>query len=855
MATTGIAERADIHKSCKAIEGVVNLLNDYCDAAAAIAAIQKKLAKAVREASSIRSTNEIAVNALNACATVVEALVDVDSKFVKLADKECDSLSADVKKWFKVLAKEERTHDAKLSAANDKIRQAGQTYEKKVKKNPINAAEEHARYMNVLGTVGPEVSQEKYQHAMSVFQQHTTLILGMAVSVCRIVDAEWLRASEEVRKAAQTIGRVGEWRALCEGGWTGPIPRDLPDLDIQQQRQAADQSSNTGATAYGTKLSRPEDPLMAAQAGTPAPEYASRATTPSAYSPQQPPTYFSPKDASNERGQQDLGDSRANNVPSVNSIASLGSFPTPPSHFPIPPVPSSNPEIPVAEDAREQRQMVARPVLSGSPGPSTPEPPTAKLRSDSSNTNFLDFNSPQNSPSTGNQVNVANSQQYTPTVPDNVTKAQSDSGPSSSQTEQISSSSSASSSATSSAIRSSQIYKRGDYMDNAEFRARKATKGEGIPEESIRAASPNAATVDRRDISRSSSNVSVMREKFARATGPASPPPKDVPRLPLSVSNLATRYEFAADSQDQRREPKTPVEDRRMSADVRIVQGRESPVTQRDVMASPQSPSSYVTASSGPTDDEIARRRQRIRELEDLELREQEHELRSKEREIESRSRELEKDRQRLLMARTYRSDSPAQARQNLRNSTMNFVESPSSPLPTSRQPFPTSASANQARAQMAPAPSLAQRFPSSQSSSSQPSSPAGYQPSSQADHPDSCGCESCSVTKYNARPNIHPMASSNSLRPYESPISPSNAPTKTEKPRGWIRRLSMPSVMGNPFSPDTKKGISSANYMSGGGGGSPYRNSLAMPDEDGRLRALAADSKNRSTTNLIGRR
>ena len=43
-------------------------------------------------------------NALSACATVAEALVDVDSKFVKLADKECDSLSADVKKWFKVLA-------------------------------------------------------------------------------------------------------------------------------------------------------------------------------------------------------------------------------------------------------------------------------------------------------------------------------------------------------------------------------------------------------------------------------------------------------------------------------------------------------------------------------------------------------------------------------------------------------------------------------------------------------------------------------------------------------------------------------------------------------------------------------
>jgi hypothetical protein len=60
MASTSIAERADIHKSCKAVEGVVNLLNDYCEAATTVVAIQKKLARALRDASSIRRTSEIA---------------------------------------------------------------------------------------------------------------------------------------------------------------------------------------------------------------------------------------------------------------------------------------------------------------------------------------------------------------------------------------------------------------------------------------------------------------------------------------------------------------------------------------------------------------------------------------------------------------------------------------------------------------------------------------------------------------------------------------------------------------------------------------------------------------------------
>ena len=57
--------------------------------------------------------------------------------------------------------KEERAYDDRLANANARIKQAGQLYEKKAKKNPQDAADEHARYMNVLTTLGPEINQEK----------------------------------------------------------------------------------------------------------------------------------------------------------------------------------------------------------------------------------------------------------------------------------------------------------------------------------------------------------------------------------------------------------------------------------------------------------------------------------------------------------------------------------------------------------------------------------------------------------------------------------------------------------------------------------------------------------------------
>jgi hypothetical protein len=53
-------ERQGIHKSCRTIETLLNVLNDYCEAASAFAVIQKRLSKALRDASGLKTNAQFA---------------------------------------------------------------------------------------------------------------------------------------------------------------------------------------------------------------------------------------------------------------------------------------------------------------------------------------------------------------------------------------------------------------------------------------------------------------------------------------------------------------------------------------------------------------------------------------------------------------------------------------------------------------------------------------------------------------------------------------------------------------------------------------------------------------------------
>lgn len=339
-----IAERADIHKSCKAIESLLNLLDDYSQVTSAMATLEKKLAKAIRELAGLKITGEIAANACNVSANVFETSSDISGKFAKIADKEYSGIGNDVRKWFKKLAKEERAHDERLSSANVKIKQAGQTYEKKSRKNTRDATEEHARYINLISILGPEISKDKYEHGISITRQHISTTCGVAACLARIADAEWLRACESIRRFSPSIGPLGEWRALCEGGWERPLPRELPDIhSMEMERNLLDaRISDTprrepaqaviqrvgGPSSYPT-LAELGDSLMPAPLQNQATSTSHADLDAFTYSNQGPNNQS--LDSSPLQPPKPLVD------PNTGSVRSLSAFPTPPTHFPIPP--------------------------------------------------------------------------------------------------------------------------------------------------------------------------------------------------------------------------------------------------------------------------------------------------------------------------------------------------------------------------------------------------------------------------------------------------------------------------------------------------------------------------------------
>ncbi|EPQ54144.1 hypothetical protein GLOTRDRAFT_94501 [Gloeophyllum trabeum ATCC 11539] len=843
-----ISERAEIHKGCKSLETLVNVLNDYCEAASAIVALQKKLAKALREAAGLKCTTEIAANALNASATIFEALSDVDTKFAKVADKECDGLSNEVKKWFKKLAmyvqKEEKAHDERIANANARIKQAGQLYEKKSKKNVREATEEHARYINLLSVLGPEMSQDKHNHALFVTQRYTSTTYNVAAALSRIADAEWLRSCEGVRRFAPTVGQLGEWRALCEGGWVGEVPKGLSDPDAQQSLSiSADyRDEEMSAKEYEARMggARPfgVDDGLRMPNGEQGREQGKRSPS-GQYTPlEQPPPQYNPPQGrqqpshtSTDGSTSDHGRSQEDGQGRSSPRLALESFPTPPKHFPLPPVAgsrsnSSGPPSPVQsrpahdglQDLQQQQQRQSQSQTSVGSQPSFTTlprlaessmeelPPDARTvaktdaiptRTELQPKDDESVTSPGTSQEANGHITAPKAQSRRP-LPDI----------SSYQQEQDKRSSVAGS--------GSDAYRKGDILDDRELGVQQTGSGQ---ESKARATESSAKSRDlgRRDsVTSNGSIVATMRSRYDRGNAPASPPPREVPRLPLSVNEIASKYQTQGGEKtptSPRPRPMSPPAERAMSYAGESGRYRmsELPIRERTMTMINE-----TRAPAAAELDELSRRRQRLQELEELELREKELVLREKERELEERARELERDRARVVASRDASRGDGYFGDRNTMEPSMTGARTYRSQHDASRTAFPHRYSYSTTHL-AAPASSQSPQH-QHQHSRSRPTTP--NDPS--ADHAPYCGCDRCSASKYRAP---DPAPSPRDLRPPERPIT-----LRPEKPKGWIRRLSMPVVVGNAFSLDSKKNGSSASLAS------PSRRSGGMADETGRL-------------------
>ncbi|KAI5115012.1 hypothetical protein M0805_004148, partial [Coniferiporia weirii] len=566
-------------------------------------------------------------NALNAAATLLESLAEVDSRFVKVADKECETASNDLKKWFKKLAKEEKNHDDRIATANARIKQAGQAYEKKAKRKDRDAVEEHTRYVNLLSAIGPEMSQEKYNHALFVTQRHTSTVYSIASSITRTADAEWTRACDCVRRFSPVIGRLGECRAYLEGEWLGSLPGHGPDNIIEE---------NIGGTVNNdderepTNSNRVNEMGVRVAAVVPAPasnghivhhpNAAAYTPTTGTDSPMAPSSASSSQIPHSQSQAQSLNRSHSSlpppssyspatgeklNTDSVRSIESLSSFPSPPVHFPLPdlvrlpPVQANVAEY-TARNGGGNNDAVNR--TSNNLAASVPGVSDTPI-------SFSESPKPMNVPielSTlaltedgGRSPQTAQNEPLTPAV--------------------------------SPAIDANPL-KEPDAV-----RAKRSTHAELPDQPRLDSTAPlvnEAATQDRRtsgSIERSGSVVSTnsivasMRDKWSRGDTLASSPPRerDMPRVPNKVSDLASRYKPTSDPSIN--VPLSPRYTGQRSPTTDRIRQVSGPQSSRD--DAPSSPTTGATQgmTPAPTSSEfdLTRRRQRIEELEDLERREQ----------------------------------------------------------------------------------------------------------------------------------------------------------------------------------------------------------------------------------------
>ncbi|GAB1525209.1 hypothetical protein RhiTH_008366 [Rhizoctonia solani] len=226
-----IWERSEVHKSSKCIEIVVTLFSDYCQAMTTLANLQKKLSRALKDVAGVKGTGMVPANAMQASAVLFEALGEVDGKLAKLAEKEYDHLSSEVRKHFKKMAKEEKAHDEMTFNTNVRLKQASSAYDKKVKGKVPYTADEHAKHVHLLSALGNEMATAKLAHETQISQRHIAVLFAVGASLSRVADACWTGSCEHVKRAGPHIGRIGQWKSLCEGGWAGAVPEDLPDID------------------------------------------------------------------------------------------------------------------------------------------------------------------------------------------------------------------------------------------------------------------------------------------------------------------------------------------------------------------------------------------------------------------------------------------------------------------------------------------------------------------------------------------------------------------------------------------------------------------------------------------------
>lgn len=204
-------ERPDLHKGVKALEGVLISLDEYRELKGKLAKCEKKLAKGLNEMGKAKAFEEVPSKTLQAASDIFDARMDVSCKQAKLIQKEYEALNDHCAKYFKRIAKEEKTFDDQLETLDSKIKKAHASHDKNAKKGGRSAIESHDKFIQSIQALTAEATRLKASHSSSVGTKTFLTSLMVASAMGGLADAEYKALCESVRKSGQHVGKLNEW--------------------------------------------------------------------------------------------------------------------------------------------------------------------------------------------------------------------------------------------------------------------------------------------------------------------------------------------------------------------------------------------------------------------------------------------------------------------------------------------------------------------------------------------------------------------------------------------------------------------------------------------------------------------
>ncbi|KAK4689766.1 hypothetical protein P7C73_g353, partial [Tremellales sp. Uapishka_1] len=231
-----IVTKEDAFKTVKAMEDVLSAWNEYRVAIASLGKAGKKLAAVLKDLVGCMDKTEIPAQTIKPTAAMLEMISDITGRLAKKMDKEYDDANSDASKYFTLLAKESRTHEAYLGVIGKKHDKAEKAY-RKASKNLADTSNAHFDLLALKDTLSEDISRAHDDHLSMIGTKQSTLLLRLASSASVLSGSLLSFFSEGLRKSATSYRDVEYFGALADARWQGSLPSDLDEKSGAEKRE------------------------------------------------------------------------------------------------------------------------------------------------------------------------------------------------------------------------------------------------------------------------------------------------------------------------------------------------------------------------------------------------------------------------------------------------------------------------------------------------------------------------------------------------------------------------------------------------------------------------------------------